>query len=49
MKTTLCNLLAILVAILLPVAGSAQVNSGSDGHDGALNPTSKSVRSVAVG
>jgi hypothetical protein len=36
MKTSSWNLLIVLTAIALPLAGFAQVNSGSDGHDGAL-------------
>lgn len=36
MKTSFPNLLACFAALLLPLAGRAQVNSGSDGHDGAL-------------
>ena len=38
MKTAFPLPLAFLVALLLPLAGLAQVNSGSDGHDGALKP-----------
>ena len=34
MNTSSCNLLAVFAAILLPLSGLAQVNSGSDGHDG---------------
>ena len=47
MKTSHCKLLAVLAAILLPLAGLAQVNSGSDGHDGALNPTGNLVINMA--
>ena len=47
MKTSHCKRLAVLAAILLPLAGFAQVNSGSDGHDGALNPTSNLVIDMA--
>lgn len=39
MKITHIPLLAVLTAGFLPLAGQAQVNSGSDGHDGAFNPT----------
>ena len=34
MKTSHCKPLAVLAAILLPLT----VHSGSDGHDGALEP-----------
>ena len=47
MKTSHCKLLAVFAAILLPLAALAQVNSGSDGHDGALNPTSNLVINMA--
>lgn len=33
----------LLLALLLPLAASAQVNSGRNGSDGALNPTSNLV------
>lgn len=38
-----------LMALLLVVAGNvhAQVNSGSDGHDGAFNPTTNTVVNMA--
>ena len=39
MKTSHFKPLALLAAILLPLAGFAQVNSGSNGSDGAFNPT----------
>ena len=38
MKTSLGKLLTLLAACLLPFSALAQVNSGSEGHDGALNP-----------
>lgn len=38
MKTTHIPIMAVLVAVFLPFSGQAQVNSGSDGHDGAFNP-----------
>jgi len=44
MKT---HTLLLLVPLLLPLTGFAQVNSGSDGHDGALNPTSDLVIDMA--
>ena len=47
MKTSHFKLLAVVAAILLPMAASAQVNSGSDGHDGALNPTGNLVIDMA--
>ena len=37
----------LLSALLLPLTGFAQVNSGSDGHDGALNPASSLVIDMA--
>ena len=37
----------VLSALLLPLTGFAQVNSGSDGHDGALNPTGSLVINMA--
>jgi hypothetical protein len=33
----------LLFALLLCRAAHAQVNSGSDGHDGAFNPTTDTV------
>ena len=39
MKTLLWNLLAGLALGFLPPLASAQVNSGSNGSDGAFNPT----------
>ena len=47
MKTSPCKTYALLAAALFPLAGFAQVNSGSDGHDGALNPTSNLVIDMA--
>ena len=47
MKTSHFKLLAVSAAILLPLAGFAQVNSGSDRHDGALNPASNLVIDMA--
>ena len=47
MKTSHFKLLAGLTAILLPLAALAQVNSGSDGHDGALNPAGNLVIDMA--
>ena len=35
MKTSFPTLLAVLLALLLPLAGRAQVASGSNGSDGA--------------
>ncbi len=40
-------LVALLAGLLLPLVGIAQVNSGSDGHDGALNPTTNLVIDMA--
>ena len=37
----------LLPALLLPLTGFAQVNSGSDGHDGALNPAGNLVIDMA--
>ena len=37
----------LALALLLPFTGFAQVNSGSDGHDGALNPASNLVIDMA--
>jgi hypothetical protein len=37
----------VLITLLCQSARSAQVNSGSDGHDGALNPTSNLVIDMA--
>ena len=37
----------LAAAVWLPVASWAQVNSGSDGHDGALNPTTDTVINMA--
>ena len=39
MSTSYFKPLALLAAILLPLAGFAQVNSGSNGSDGTFNPT----------
>lgn len=47
MKTYLLHLWAALFALVLPLTTFAQVNSGSDGHDGALNPTSNLVIDMA--
>jgi hypothetical protein len=47
MRTSHFQRLAVIAAILLPLAGFAQVNSGSDGHDGALNPASNLVIDMA--
>ncbi len=47
MKTRHLQLLVVLVAALLPLNGFAQVNSGSDGHDGALNPTANLAINMA--
>ncbi len=47
MKTSHYKPLAALAAGLLPLAGLAQVNSGSDGHNGTLNPTSNLVIDMA--
>ncbi len=47
MKTSLGKLLTLIAACLLPLSALAQVNSGSDGHDGALNPTSNLVINMA--
>jgi len=38
---------SLLLIGLLPLTGFAQVNSGSDGHDGALNPASNLVIDMA--
>ena len=38
---------SFLSALLLPLTGFAQVNSGSDGHDGALNPAGNLVIDLA--
>jgi len=47
MKTLFPTLAACFFAGLLPFAASAQVNSGSNGSDGALNPTSNPVIDMA--
>ena len=48
MKTSHCKLMTVFAAILLlPLAGFAQVNSGSNGSDGALNPTANLVIDMA--
>lgn len=47
MKTSHGKLLTLLAAILLPLAGFAQVNSGSNGSDGAFNPTANVVINMA--
>jgi hypothetical protein len=47
MKTSFCTLLTGLLASWLPLTGLAQVNSGSNGSDGALNPTSNLVIDMA--
>ena len=39
--------LFLLLALLLPLPASAQVNSGSNGSDGELNPTSNLVIDMA--
>ena len=36
-----------LMAVLVPLTAFAQVNSGSDGRDGALNPASNRVIDMA--
>lgn len=44
MKTKRVSALAtIIVAVLLPIICAAQVNSGSNGSDGAFNPTTNTV------
>ena len=47
MKTSHLTRLALLAAGLLPLCGHAQVNSGSNGSDGALNPTGNLVIDMA--
>ncbi len=47
MKTLLWNLLAGLALGILPSLASAQVNSGSNGSDGALNPAANLVINMA--
>ena len=47
MKTSDLKRLALLAAGLLPLCGHAQVNSGSNGSDGALNPTGNLVIDMA--
>ncbi len=47
MKTSSCKLLAVIAALLLPLTAFAQVNSGSDGYDGALNPATNLVIDMA--
>ena len=47
MKTSFPTLLAVLLAGLLPLAGRAQVASGSNGSDGAFNPTASVVIDMA--
>lgn len=47
MKIIPLTLFAAFTAFLLPLAGRAQVNSGSDGHDGALNPAVDIVINMA--
>ena len=47
MKTSFPTLLAVLLASLLPLAGRAQVASGSNGSDGAFNPTANVVIDMA--
>ena len=37
----------LLLSWLVPLAALAQVNSGSDGHDGAFNPTTNTVINMA--
>src|SRR5882757_7340865 len=39
--------LAIGMTVLLPTIGWTQVNSGSDGSDGAFNPTTNTVINMA--
>ena len=46
MKLSLQNLIPVLL-LLLSLAASAQVNSGSNGSDGALNPTANLVIDMA--
>lgn len=43
---TLTGFCAALL-LILPLTSNAQVNSGSDGHDGALNPTANLVINMA--
>ncbi len=47
MKTTGLFQLSAVLALCLPVACWSQVNSGSDGHDGAFNPTTNTVVNMA--
>jgi hypothetical protein len=48
MKTKRVSELAtIFVAVLLPIVCAAQVNSGSNGSDGAFNPTTNTVINMA--
>jgi hypothetical protein len=47
MKTSYLSLAATLIALLPPLDSPAQVNSGSNGSDGALNPTSNLVIDMA--
>ena len=48
MKTPSRKLFAVFATMLLPLAGFAQqVNSGSDGHDGALKPSRNLVIDMA--
>ena len=41
------KVLQAMVAVLICASAEAQVNSGSDGHDGAFNPTTNTVINMA--
>jgi len=41
------HFLCLFVFLLLQIGGFAQVNTGSDGHDGAFNPTTNTVIDMA--
>ncbi len=41
------NVLQAMVAVLVSAGAQAQVDSGSDGHDGAFNPTTNTVINMA--
>ena len=45
MKT---RLQLLTLALLIPLAAHAQVNSGSNGSDGAFNPTTNTVINMAA-
>lgn len=47
MKTTDLFHLSAVLALCSPLACWSQVNSGSDGHDGAFNPTTNTVVNMA--